>query len=39
MSDSTTTTPEAETQNDVKIDTANAASVGIGARKVIIIPN
>lgn len=38
MSNSMTTTPEAETHSDVTIDTANAASVGTGARKVIIIP-
>ncbi|GKU92897.1 hypothetical protein SLEP1_g6560 [Rubroshorea leprosula] len=38
MSDSTTSTLEAETHNDVTIDTANAASVGNGARDVIIIP-
>ena len=38
MSDSRTTTPEAETHSDVTIDTANAANVGTGARKVIIIP-
>lgn len=38
MSDRTTTIPEADTHIDVTIDTANAASVGTGARKVIIIP-
>ena len=38
MLDNKTSTPEADTHSDVTIDTANAASVGTGARKVIIIP-
>uniref|UniRef100_A0A0D9Y0H0 Uncharacterized protein n=1 Tax=Leersia perrieri TaxID=77586 RepID=A0A0D9Y0H0_9ORYZ len=38
ISEKTTTTPEAETHIDVIIETRNAARIGLGARKVIIIP-